>query len=87
MEVTLASDRAALEAYDQLLASIGEKAEAIGPRRLASHWPHVGRDYRGLVIAGQALQGWDPAVTGARWRASDARTAEGRVAIIERTRT
>lgn len=77
----------ALEAYDRLLASIGDRADAIGPQRLASHWPHVGGDYRRLVIAGQALQGWDPAVTGARWHASDARTAEGRAVIIERTRT
>lgn len=81
------SDQAALETYDRLLASIGDHAEAIGPKRLASHWPHVGRNYRGLVIAGQALQGWDPAVTGARWHALDARTVDGRAAIIERTRT
>lgn len=81
------SDEAAVEAYDRLLASIGEHAEAIGSKRLASHWPHVGRNYRGLVIAGQACQGWDPAVSGARWHASDTRTADGRASIIERTRT
>lgn len=81
------TDRAALEAYDRLLASIGHRASAIGSKRLASHWPHVGNNYRGLVVAGQALQGWDAAVVGARWHASDARTAEGREAIIERTRT
>jgi hypothetical protein len=81
------ADRAALAAYDTLLASIGENAAAIGSRRLASHWPHVGRRYRGLVIAGQALQGWDPAVAGARWYASEATDATRRAAIIERTRT
>jgi hypothetical protein len=80
-------DREALDAYDRLLKSIGDNAESIGTRRLASHWPHVGNHYRGLVIAGQALQGWDSAVSGARWHASDARTAEGRTAIIEKTRT
>ena len=81
------SDRAAVEAYDRLLASIALRADAIGLKGLASHWPHVGNDYRGLVIAGQALQGWDHAVAGARWQAADARTAEGRAAIIERSRT
>lgn len=81
------TDHDALEAYDRPLASIGERAGAIGPRRLASHRPHVGRHYRGLVVAGQALQGWDPAVTGARWHANDARTAAGRAAIVERTRS
>ncbi len=39
------TDREALESHDRLLASIGQKAEAIGARRLASHWPHVGKDY------------------------------------------
>jgi hypothetical protein len=81
------TDSAATVAYDELLASIGQRAEAIGPRRLASHWPHIGNIYRGLVIAGQALQGWDAAVSGSRWYASDAQTSEGRAAILERTRT
>jgi hypothetical protein len=81
------SDRVALEAYDRLLASIGQRAVSIGSKGLASHWPHVGNNYRGLVVAGQALQGWDPQVAGARWHASHARTEEGRAAIIERTRT
>ncbi len=80
-------DHAAVEAYDLLLASIGGRASAIGPKVLASHWPHVGRNYRGLVIAGQALQGWDPAVAGARWHAADATTPSGRAAIIERSQT
>lgn len=50
------SERRAVHHYDRLLASIGESAQAIGDRRLASHWPHVGTAYRGLVIAGQALE-------------------------------
>jgi hypothetical protein len=77
----------ALAEYDRLLATIGEKADAIGTGRLAAHWPHVGTAYRGLVIVGQALQGWDPAVTGSRFHAIAARTADGRAAIIEQTRT
>lgn len=81
------SELRAVHHYDRLLASIGESAQAIGDRRLASHWPHVGTAYRGLVIAGQALQGWDPAVAGARWRATDASTPGGRTSIIENSRT
>ena len=82
-------ERASLELYDRVLAAIGERAEAIAPHGCASHWPHVGTRYRadGLLIAGQALQGWDPAVAGARWNAREARTAVGRQRIIEMTRT
>lgn len=82
-------ERASLELYDQVLAAIAQRADEIEPRACASHWPHVGTRYRpgGLFIAGQALQGWDPAVSGARWRPSDAETANGRQEIIERTRS
>jgi hypothetical protein len=76
-----------MQLYDRLLASIGARASEIGPRPLASHWPHVGTAYSGLVIAGQALQGWDRAVTGARWEASHAQSPAGRRVIIERSRT
>jgi hypothetical protein len=75
------SEQTALEAYDRLLSSIGNHAGAIGTSRLPSHWPHVGTNHRGLVVAGQALQGWDPAVTGARWPALDATTAHGRASM------
>jgi hypothetical protein len=81
------SDQRALDEYDALLESVANRAPEIGDGRLASHWPHVGVDYRGLVIAGQALQGWDAAVGGARWHARDAQTADGRRAIIDKTRT
>lgn len=81
------AEERAVQLYDQLLSSIGARAAEIEPCPLASHWPHVGTAYRGLVIAGQALQGWDRAVTGARWQATDAQSAAGRRAIIERTRT
>jgi hypothetical protein len=80
------AEQRALRHYDELLASIGARATEI-ERPLASHWPHVGSGYRGLVIAGQALQGWDRAVRGARWQASDAQTAAGRADIINQTRT
>jgi len=74
------SDRAVV-LYEQLLASIGERAAEIEPRPLVSHWPHIGSAYRGLVIVGQALRGWPD-----EWRASDARTPEGRNRILSATR-
>ena len=77
----------ALAKYDAMLASIGARSGEIGDRQLASHWPHVGTTYRGLVIAGQALQGWDRAVRGARWQAAQATDPAGRSSIIESTRT
>ena len=81
------AEQRAVGLYDELLASIGARAAEIEPRPVASHWPHVGSGYRGLVIAGQALQGWDRAVRGARWQATDAETAAGRQEIINRSRT
>ena len=80
-------ERSTIARYDGLLASIGLRAEEIGPRPLASHWPHVGTSYRGLVIVGQALQGWDRAVKGARWQPFHATTPAGRSEIIQLTRT
>lgn len=72
--------------YRDLLASIGARARQIN-RPLASHWPHVGRVYDGLVIAGQALHGWDEAVVGARWRPEQAATSSGRESILRQTQT
>jgi hypothetical protein len=46
-------------AYDELLASIGDRADDIGDRPVVTHWPHVGSAYRGLAIVGQAVWGWD----------------------------
>jgi hypothetical protein len=71
----------ALELYDELLASIGERSAEIEPRPLVSHWPHVGSAYRGLVIVGQALRGWPD-----DWQASEARTAQGRQRVLAMTR-
>lgn len=67
--------------YDSLLAAVGDRAVAIEPRPLVSHWPHVGSAYQGLVIVGQALRGWPDA-----WQASEAQTPEGRSRILATTR-
>lgn len=78
----------ALASFERLLAAVGERADEIEPRPIASMWPHTGSAYRpgGVFILGQALDGWDPAECSARWRATEARSAEGRVGIIEGTR-
>jgi hypothetical protein len=75
------NDAAVVALYRQLLSAIGDGAAEIEPRPLVSHWPHVGSDYRGLLIAGQAPFGWDD-----DWRASDANTKDGRDRILAITR-
>jgi len=67
--------------YDRLLASIGERAGAIGPRPLVTHWPHVGSAYEGLVIVGQALYGSPD-----DFAASQFQTPEGRAETIRISR-
>ena len=55
----LAEDRA-LAIFDRLLESVGKHADEIEPTTLCVHWPHVGNNYRGTVILGQALYGgWE----------------------------
>ncbi len=71
----------AVNAYDRLLASIGDRADEIEPRPVLVHWPHVGSAYGGTVIVGQALRGWAD-----DFRASDFRTPDGRAQAIETAR-
>jgi hypothetical protein len=61
-------DTAVLTRYDALLASIGDRADDIGPRPVVTHWPHVGSAYRGLVIVGQAVYGWPDDYPAAHFR-------------------
>jgi hypothetical protein len=71
----------AVNAYDRLLASIGDRATEIEPRPVLVHWPHVGSAYDGTVIVGQALRGG-----GDDFRAGDFRTPDGRARAIEAAR-
>jgi hypothetical protein len=71
----------AVNAYERLLTSVGERADEIEPRPVLVHWPHVGSAYRGTVIVGQALRGWPD-----HFRASDFRTADGRARAIDAAR-
>ena len=79
-------DGRAAAAYRRLLEGVGERADSIGPDHvIASHWPFVGSNYRGLMIAGQSLERWDSPQTTATWRVDEARTAEGRDRILRGT--
>lgn len=78
--MTKAADRV----YLRMLEAVGARAAEIGPGVIAAHWPFVGSAYRGLVVAGQALQGWDAAETPARWTAVEATTPEGRQDLLAR---
>ena len=78
----------ALAAYDAILRGVGDRAPEIGPRPVASQWPHLGSAYRpgGLMVIGQALDGWGGVETEACWPAERAATAEGRARVIAGTR-
>jgi hypothetical protein len=73
-------------AYLRLLEGVGARADAIGAERLiAAHWPFVGSNYRGLMIAGQALERWDSPESTAVWPIGAARTPDGRERVLRGT--
>jgi hypothetical protein len=71
--------------YDRLLASIGRRADEIGPRPVVAHWPHVGSAYDGLVIVGQALYGWPDDFPASQFRSREGRAEALRVARARST--
>lgn len=68
--------------YLEMLAAVGDRASDLGDRAIAAHWPFQGTRQSGLVIAGQALDGWDAPDATARFHATDMNTAEGRQAAL-----
>jgi hypothetical protein len=46
-----------IEAYDRLLASIGDRADDVGDRPVVTPWLHVGSAYRGPAIVGASHRG------------------------------
>ena len=80
------SESGAVDAYMRMLRGVADRASAIGPRVIASHWPFVGSDYRRLLVIGQALAGWDDRSSSALWTPDAAATQQGRRAILEGTR-
>jgi len=81
------SESAAVIAYKRMLEGVAERADRIGPRVIASHWPFVGTDYRRLLIVGQALAGWDDKTSPALWTPADVATLAGRDSVLAATKT
>jgi hypothetical protein len=67
-----------------MLDEVGKRADGIGRRLIAAHWPFVGTDYptTRLLIVGQALAGWDDKTSPALWTADRATTPGGRRALL-----
>jgi len=80
------TESAAEAVYLRMLEAVGARAGDIGPGIIAAHWPFVGSNYNGLVVVGQALQGWDASETPARWTAAEATTVASRQALLDGTR-
>jgi hypothetical protein len=85
---TTGAETRAIAAFRAILEEVGSRAAEIGPRPVASQWPHRGSAYKpgGLLFAGQALDGWDAPDCSARWWAEEAQTHEGRERILDGTR-
>jgi hypothetical protein len=72
--------------YRAILDALGEQVDELGPENeVVAHWPFVGTNFRGLMIAGQALDGWDADVTPARWRLEEMRRPESRERLLRGT--
>jgi len=79
--MTSARDRFA-DTYLALLTTVGARAVELGEKAIAAHWPFEGTRQTGLVIAGQALEGWDDPQTTARFHAADVANHPGRQAAL-----
>lgn len=79
----LSDDGPTAAAFLRVLDAVGDRIDDLGPdREIVAHWPFVGTDFRGLMIAGQALDGWDADVSSARWRLEDMRDREARQGLL-----
>jgi hypothetical protein len=57
-----------------MIDAVGDRADEVGPERtISAHWPFVGTQFRGLLVAAQGLDGWDAEVSSGRWRVEEAR--------------
>lgn len=69
--------------YRRILDALGAHVDELGAdNEVVAHWPFVGSNFRGLMIAGQALDGWDADVTPARWRLEEVRDAAKRGRLL-----
>lgn len=82
----LPDDGRTASAYLRILDAVSKKIDDLGPdREVVAHWPFVGTRFQGLMIAGQALDGWDAEVTTARWRLDEMRKPESRERLLRGT--
>jgi hypothetical protein len=69
--------------YREILNAVGDRIEELGPdREIVAHWPFVGTRFGGLMVAGQALDGWDAEDTPARWRLAEMRDPDDRDRLL-----
>jgi hypothetical protein len=84
----LADDGRAAAVYRRILDAVGDRVDDLGPgNEVVAHWPFVGSNFNGLMIAGQALDGWDSETTTARWRLEDMRDAANRDRLLRGAQT
>jgi hypothetical protein len=82
----LDDDGAAAESFRRILDAIGERVDDLGPDdEIVAHWPFVGSRFNGLMIAGQALDGWDAEATPARVTLESLRESSGRERFLRGT--
>jgi hypothetical protein len=73
----------AAEVYRRIVDAVGERVDDYGAEQeIVAHWPFVGTRFRGLMIVGQALDGWDAEVTPARWAIEEMRDPSRRERLI-----
>lgn len=79
----LADHGRAASIYREILDAVGDRIDDLGPdREIVAHWPFVGTRFGSLMIAGQALDGWDAEVTTARWRLAEMRDPADRDRLL-----
>jgi len=80
---SLPDDGRAAAVFRQILDAVGDRVDDLGPdAEICAHWPFVGSRFNGLLVAGQALDGWDAAVTPARWRLAVMRDPSNRRQLL-----
>jgi hypothetical protein len=81
-------DGPAAAVYRRILDAVGGRVDELGAdSEIVAHWPFVGTRFRGLLIAGQALDGWDAEATPARWRLEELRDPADRGRLLRGAQT
>lgn len=79
----VSDDGRAAAIYRRLLDAVGAHVDALGAEGdVVAHWPFVGSAFAGLMIAGQALDGWDAEATPARRALDGLRDEPGRNELL-----